>query len=656
MSKAIDYRDLFLTTQPLEEHVKGYEHDLERYMATYMLLLNSDVHMAFEVKELLLSTLLIFKNEGAINYLFSKPFWTILDIRNVIRRVWTTKAAKSNRWLRREMRNGRQIKLSRRDILKYQIEKMDAWKIERSILRHSYDAWREVIDYLHIAEKTFPDYVKDKEELEVLQVRYEQMLPDIEVPPEFNSVMEISGWLHIEKEKLMKRFSKPHSPLVKTIMDGTWPPTRFIETMRGVTNKNAAAVLMNYPTEFHYLRSKINFKDNPKIAEAFLHKCSLANIIRWYEELWWPSTMSLIETRLVETSIDRMIHQPYSLFFQLLHSNQSTMSEELKNNLITRADLLTSRFNLPYEEPGLIAVDQSSSMSDEQVQIGTIIANLIGKQLNADLVYFHGGWNRGYGRSQGRDHDGWSGNIYKAGSAIAEYEDVPLGTAGSLELIDQHSPIGNTPIAQILARYMTPTGHLIEGAKRLKTIVLVTDEGENGHWGGMYIAEALRKYRELIGEGITVLVIAIQSDSTIVTESLQGLGFPVIRYKIDSVRHIESLFAMIAANTPAFLYDQTALAIQLRLRKRELMIAAQLKGDAAAVSTAVYMEADNQLFSYKKKRDEIFASVIKGTCFNCGANLSIKDVNRFRFGETIKCGSCDFSLAPTLFGATHVPK
>lgn len=616
MSKLIDYRDLFLTTQPLTEHVKGYEHDPERYMATYMLLLSSDVHMAFEVKELLLSTLLLFKNEGAINYLFSKPFWTILDIRNVIRRLWTTKAAKNDSWLRKEMCNGRKIKLSRRDILKYQIEKMDAWKIERSILRHSYDAWREVIDYLHIAEKTFPDYTAH---------------------PIDN--FETDGVVD-------KRFLKPHSPLMKTIMDGTWPPTEFIQTMRSVTNKNAAEILMRYPMEFHYLRSKIDFKRDPKIADAFLRKCSLANIIRWYEELWWPSTMPLIETRLVGTRMDRVIHQPYSLFFELLRNNQDTMSEELKQNLIARADQLTSRFNLPYEEPGLIAVDQSSSMSDEQVQIGTIIANLIGKQINADLVYFYGG-----GWARRSISDGWSGNIYNFSGAVAEYEDVPLGTAGSLELIEKHSPMGNTPIAQILARYMTPQGHLIPNTKQLKTVVLVTDEGENGSWGGMFFAEALRKYRELIGESITVLIIAIQSDRRDVTDQLKAAGFPVIRYKIDSVRHVESLFAMIAANTPAFLYDQEALAAQLKLRRQELSIVPQ-----AIYDQSVYMEADNQLKSYKKKRDEIFASVIKGTCFNCGANLAIKDVNRFRFGETIKCGSCDFSLAPTLFGATHIPK
>jgi len=121
------------------------------------------------------------------------------------------------------------------------------------------------------------------------------------------------------------------------------------------------------------------------------------------------------------------------------------------------------------------------------------------------------------------------------------------------------------------------------------------------------------------------------------------------------VRHIESLFAMIAANTPAFLYDQTALATQLRRRKHELTTLRELGLGPPTAHTVIYQEADNQLSSYKKKRDEIFASVIKGTCFNCGANLSIKDVNRFRFGETIKCDSCDFSLAPTLFGATHVP-
>lgn len=614
MSKRIDYRDLFLTKSTLEEHVMGYEHDPERYIATYMLLMNSDVHMEFTVKELVLSTLLIFKNEGCINWLFSKPFWTILDIRNVIRRLWTTKSAKTDKWLRTQMRNGRQVKASRRDILIYQIERMDSFQIERSILRHSYDAWREVIDYLHIAERSFPDY-----------------LPTVAIVEEY-----------YEKTPLKSQYMKAHSPLMKTIMDGTWPPTPFIETMRDVNQKNAAQILEQYPMEFHYLRSKINFEKDPDIAKAYLQKCSPANIIRWYNELWFPDTEPIIRKRMLGTSENYVIHQPYSIFFDLLYMNQG-MNRDLFDNLVNRADKMTSRFNLPYHKPALIAVDQSSSMSAEQVKIGTVIANLIGHQLDADLVYFHGG-----GWSRSALDRGWQGNQYSKDGAVALYEDVPLGTRGAIKLVDHHPPSGNTPIAQILARYMTATGYLVQDSKQLKTIVLVTDEGENGHWNHMYFAEALSKYRNLLGERIEVLVIAIQSDDITVTNQLKSRGFDVIRYRIDTVRHVESLFAMIAANTPAFLFDAQKLAQDIKGRLLSSIVLD--KGEAMA-----YQESEDNLKRYQRSRDIIFASVIKGTCANCGANLEIKNVNRFRFGETIECQACNFSLAPTLFGATRAP-
>lgn len=644
----IDYRDLFLTPSPLQAHAAGYKHDPERYIATYMLLMTGDVHMDWKVKENVLCTVLIMKNEACINWLFSQPFWTIIDIRNVIRKLWTSGSAKSDTWLRSEMRNGRQIKTSRRDMLIYQIERMDTFKIERSILRHSYDVWREVIDYLHIPEKLMADYEEDTGHLaDYYRMESAKAATDLEFPegtPIFQKIKEQEKWMDERMEVLLK----PHSQLMKTIMDGTWPPTHFIRIMRSVTKENAAEILSEFPAEFHYLRSKIDFEKNPDIAAAYLQKCTPANIIRWYDELWFPSTEPVISERMVNLSRNYIIHQPYSTYFDLLYSHQE-MSPPLFEEILRRADEMTSRFNLPFPKPALIAVDQSSSMSTEQVKIGTVIANLIGQQLDADLVYFYGGaWSHHRSRSL---RDGWSENKYSANGAVAEYEDVPLGTRGAIKLIDHHLPSGNTPIAQIMARYMTQTGSLVDGFKQIRTLVLVTDEGENGHWNNQFIAEALAKYRSLIGESIEVLIIAIQSDDTTVTDQLKAEGFPVIRYRIDSVRHIESLFAMIAANTPAFLHDSDKLTSRLKTRLHRLKNTVGLETPTDPKLEVVYVDAAIDMKKYKMTRDTIFASVIKGTCANCSANLPIKEVNRFRFGETIECDSCNFTLAPTLFGA-----
>ncbi len=101
---------------------------------------------------------------------------------------------------------------------------------------------------------------------------------------------------------------------------------------------------------------------------------------------------------------------------------------------------------------------------------------------------------------------------------------------------------------------------------------------------------------------------------------------------------------MIAANTPAFLFDVEKLAADLKVKQFVTGFRPE----------SIYESSEIELKKYQKVRDDIFASVIKGQCVNCGANLPIKEVNKFRFGETIICDSCDFTLSPTLFGASHV--
>ncbi|KKK63262.1 hypothetical protein LCGC14_2996040, partial [marine sediment metagenome] len=254
----IEYRDLFLTDKTVLDHVSAYKADLEKYMATFMLLQNSDVHLDWNVKERVFGTFLIMKNVSAIKFLFSKPFWTILDVRNVIRLLWTK--SKDDNDLRLEMRNGRKVKKNRREMLTDIIGNMRSSQIERSILRHSYDAWREVIDFLHISERVFPDYMP------------------IYVADKAHSESTIGG----------------KSPLMKTIMDGTQEPTPFIKLMRSVNQDNIEkklrGVMVDFGmVEFHYLRSKINF--TPEIALAYIEKGDPKNILRWYDELWYPSTM-----------------------------------------------------------------------------------------------------------------------------------------------------------------------------------------------------------------------------------------------------------------------------------------------------------------------------------------------------------------------------
>ena len=587
---AIDYRDLFLTDKDLTDHVEAYNIDLERYMTTFMLLQNSDVHIAWEVKEKFFGTLLIFKNEAAIKFLFTKPFWTILDIRNVIRLLWTKSRNDEN--LRKLMANGHNIQKSRRAILKDRITEMTPQKIERSILRHSYDAWREVIDFLHIAERDFPDFVY-----------HDAMLADKEL---FN-----------------------HSPLVKTIMDGSWEPTPFIKMMRSINQKNATQILMHYPTEFHYLRSKINFEKNPEIARAYLQLCDPKNIIRWFSDLWWPSTRSTISERIRCFPKDQMIHHPYSRYFNVLYENRNVMDEELYEELLRRADEMTGRFTLPILGPALIAVDQSSSMSEEQVKIGTVIASQCGAQLDADLCYFYG--------------SGWSGD-----NAIAEYESIPLGTHASLLMIDKHQPTGNTPVAQVMGKYLYSQS---PATKKLKSVVLVTDEGENSSWKRMDFTAALDAYRQLVGYNLEVLIIAIQSDNLTISHRLKAHNFNVLRYRCDKLENIESLFALIEANT---------VLCQINLNQASKKLKTALYASTGSLpaghpeNTAVYIELDKEMYRYKKQRDNIFASVIKGTCVNCGAPLSVEQVTEFRFGGTIECPACDFTMSPTLFGGSHV--
>lgn len=589
----IEYRDLFLTDKTVLDHVSAYKADLEKYMATFMLLQNSDVHLDWNVKERVFGTFLIMKNKSAIKFLFSKPFWTILDVRNVIRLLWTK--SKDDNDLRLEMRNGRKVKKNRREMLTDIIGNMRSSQIERSILRHSYDAWREVIDFLHISERVFPDYMP------------------IYVADKAHSESTIGG----------------KSPLMKTIMDGTQEPTPFIKLMRSVNQDNIEkklrGVMVDFGmVEFHYLRSKINF--TPEIALAYIEKGDPKNILRWYDELWYPGTMDAICDRILNYQ-GGMIHLPYSTYFELIYTQRNTMlmsniGRELYAELLRRADELTTRFHLPIKEPVLIAVDQSSSMSEEQVKIGTVIAAQAAAQLDSDLVYFYGA---GY----------YAGHTN--GSKKAEYEDLPQGTIAAIDLIDKHQPIGNTPMAQIMKKYLdaplSPIGH---GIKELQSIVIITDEEENDTWDLMILAQAIEKYREKVGHQIEVLIIRVGSESTHLEETLTASKIPVIRYDIDNLRHIESLFALMSANTPAFIHDQQIIARRLK---------------SVPATTEMYIDQDRNLQAYKKTRDEIFSSVIKGTCTNCSGPLTSEDVTKFRFGGTITCPSCDFSLAPTLFGS-----
>jgi len=482
------------------------------------------------------------------------------------------------------MRDGRKVKKNRRQMLVDRITEMDPEQAERSILRHSYDAWREVIDFLHIPEKAFPDFVY-----------HDAMLAD---------------------KRLLG-----HSPICKTIMDGTWEPTPFIRIMRSINKHNAEDILRQYPTEFHYLRSKLDFEKNPQFAAAYLANASPANIIRFHEYLWFPSTADIIERRLVDVPLEKPIHHPYSLFFDLLYVNREMMSKDLYHNLATRADRMIGRFDIPVQKPALVAVDQSSSMNEEQVKIGTAIATLVGQQLEADLCYFYG------------DYYGYYGG-YSNQKQIAEFEDIPLGTEAAIGLVDRHQPRGNTPVAQIMEPYLE-----FDSPTHLKSLVIVTDEGENSHWNNMLLVDALRKYREKVGYNIEIMVIAIQSDHTIISDSLRSFHFNVSRYRCDSLRHIESLFALIQAKTAAFLEDQSEA-------KQRLVLGGTTK--------AVLVELDQDLRKYKHQRDDIFATVIKGMCTNCGAPLGVGQVNLFRLGETITCGNCDFTLSPTLFGVSHV--
>lgn len=594
MSNNIDYRDLFLTDKTVIDHIAAYDGNIEMYMSTYMLLMNSDVHLHHTVKENVLGALVIAKDENAIKFLFSKPFWTILDIRNVKRLLWDDPKGKhkpkENKPLRSLMSNGRMIDKPRREMLMDCIRRMDIHQIERSIFRHSYDAWREVIDFFHMKEADFPDCC-------------------VTIEDYWAREKDATGQLHAG-----------HSQLQKCIMDGTWEPTNYIKMMRSLNQENAAGILSDMPYEFHYVRSKIQITE--EIALAYVEAASPANLVRWYKELAvTPKVAQTIADRLV--IYEKMIHHPYSRYFQLL-LDEPTMFPSMYDNLIERADKLIDRFIVPYQKKALIAVDKSSSMDQEMVRIGTAVAALIGKQLEADLVYFWG--------------DPWGNNQQ------ATYELTPTGTQHALKLVYEHTPTGSTPIAQIMLPYLPPAGAAgYEGRNDvdLQTIVFVTDEGENVPWNGMTIVQALVKYREKVGHNLDILIIRIGSLDKEnggrygdMYDRFIEEGFNTTRYVLESMNHLESMFALIEANTPLFLQDQTRLA--------ELLV--------STAGPDSYYYADKNLRKYKKVRDDIFASVIKGTCANCSANLEIEQVTKFRFGAAIRCSACDFVLAPTLFG------
>ncbi|MHA2335505.1 MAG: hypothetical protein ACXAEU_25975, partial [Candidatus Hodarchaeales archaeon] len=317
------YHQLFLKTAfDPKEHLQALEDDYYRYWGTLLLLTTSDVHLSKEIKSTTIAAVLAKKDKEIFQWLMSKRYYNMLEIRDAIR------------LLRGELKQKGKVGYGSgpRKMVKKWFSSLSEEELTNSLTKYSYDAWREVIDLTHSHPSDF-------------QVEWFQKA--------------VYGAPVPENSKLGR---------LRKFKDASKEEQREIIKKEGVH-------------AYHHLRRKT--EGDEELSNDQARVMALAQLIRHHERFNNLEVDKILLERLEKQ--EKAIHMNFAEFLNriMVLRKQDKVNNELgairldiANELERLADLGIEKQNINLDYPVALLVDKSASM-EEAIHTGVPLAAIL---------------------------------------------------------------------------------------------------------------------------------------------------------------------------------------------------------------------------------------------------------------------------------------